>query len=1056
MSIVFVKSQDRTAESGRNNPNKPYRFSNYFTQPLKLPPNSQVAYVGSTFNMNTNGRVQTEPYYILTGIAELNYPIAIYSENETVESWSILLNNHADLVNQYGMDSDYNSIKTNPVTYQSIIQTCSTTGACFVYGNQSKPSFEMVLRVETDEVYNLDFNCCGSNPPLNFTAVGGGDYTQSGLNYTNGYFTIDSRYEGETTVFSAQSPTLQTLGSRNCGGFEVNEKTDETTKSLLLLGGGANYYNTGMSYCDMETGGYNYDWFNNPWNGTTFDRLPAFNEGAYAIVNATQTGIKRAVGQSEITDADAQRNNGGGHQTIGHLSSGGYAIWTMSNLAHEEAVAHYGIDFNNTSVTGFTGLCAGTSVGVLPCAWVRGMDSDAQSALLKYSKEVDLNASTSPLTAEGAKARYVFGFDIYEDYSGGQGNADLKIQAKVLDYVLEEGGSLEKSVYRDVGNALSISALSLGINSAVFPPYEFDATHNHYINTYDAPGGGGNKNSMLFFRFRWSTPYQMVIEFTLQEEGKATSYNPYEDIPYLPSQSPPPAVEVPTTPQDILLDNTTTGQTFNITTNTRFRDSGADSNYAPNEVYDAIFVAPAGTTASFTLNSFGFEHSTFAMYDRFAIQGSDDGVSWVNLELAGFQKSALTTPPYGDSFGGSSFSSANSINGWILPLNPARFTQIGGDPLAQVNTDYRYLKCLFTSDGSSQSSGWDINFTAISGEPSNESDPTTNWCLLASMNLDAQKHILIPAYFGDMGLYSYSAVGDPNYESTHFQHAIKGYFDLREANRYWKETANEGYASQFYTDPTIDYKFFNNGGLGGETLCYINEGDTDQSTPKLKALAYGNVEVFDAKGYINKVCKMLVNTFETDDAGQLDYFKNVRGQLLFNKGEPQPLLEMGYILGLTKQGEDNSVVVMAYKAGQINEVQQKNSVNKVQASSLAFSNHIQITNLPIQSQNGVVNSQNKTIYVINSLCVGKTQDGETYRFFCDTSPYPLWVDLNNVGEMNINRLEMLITDDKNTPQQLLMGDTDITLHFRQKPSSESGVVPTNIATTPFNSVLYQR
>jgi hypothetical protein len=1052
MSIVFVKSQDRTAETGRSNPNKPYRFSNYFSQPLKLPPNSQVAYVGSTFNMNTNGRTQTEPYYLINGIAELNYPIAIYSEGETVESWAELLNNHADLVNQYGMDSDYVGIKSQRFAYQSIFQECNTAGACFTYGNTNKGSFEMVARAESSEVYNMDFNCCGSNPPLNFTAVGGGNYTQSGLNYNNEF--IDSRYEGETTVLQESSPSLQTLGARNCGGFEVNQKTDDTTKILLLLGGGANYYNTGMSYCGMETSGYNYDWFNNPWNGTTFDRLPPFNEGAYAIVNATQTGIKRIIGMQEINNPDAQLNNGGGHDAMGDAPSGGYAIWTMSNLAHEEAVAHYGTDFNNTAVTGFTGLCAGTSVGVLPCAWVRGMDSDPQSALFKYTREVDLNNSTSPLIAEGAKARYVFGFDIYEDYSGGQGNADLKIQAKVLDYVLNENGSLDSSVYRDVGNALSITGLSLGINTAVFPPYEFDATHNHYINTYDAPSGAGNKNSMIFFRFRWTTPYQMAIEFTLQEEGKAGSYNPYTDEPYLPSSSPPPAVEVPNTPQDILLNDTTTGQTFNITTNTRFRDSGGDSDYQPDESYVATFVAPEGTTASFTLNSFTFEHSGAVMYDRLGIQGSDDGLSWTNLTLAGFQTSANTTPPYSSSFGGTLYNSSQSINGWILPRDPTIFTEIGGDPLAQVNTDYRYLRFWFISDGSAQRAGWDINFTAVSSVGGTESDPTDKWCLLASMDLDEQKHILIPAYFGDMGLYSYSAVGDPNYESTHFQHAIKGYFDLREANRYWRETANEGYASQFYTDPTQDYRFFNNGGMGGETLCFINEGDTDESTPKLKAVAYGNIETFDANGWINKVCKMLVNTFEKDDAGQTDLFKDVRGQPLFKKDEPQPLLEMGYILGLTKQGENKAVVLMAMKAGQVNEVQFINSANQIQTSSLAFSNHIQITNLPIQSQNGVVNSQNKTIYVINSLCVGKTQDGENYRFFCDTSPYPLWVDLNNVGEMNVNRLELLITDDKNTPQQLLMGDTDITLHFRQKPASENGTVPTNILTTPFNQPSY--
>ena len=1045
MSIVFVKSQDKTASSGRSNPNKPYRFANYFTQPMKLPPNSQVAYVGSTFNMNTNGRTQTEPYYLITGVAELNYPIAIYSEGETVDNWALLLNRHADLVNQYGVDGDYMGIKTNTITYQSIIQSCSTAGACFTYGNQSKGEWEMVIRAETGETYNMDFNCCGSNPPLNFTAVGGGTY-QAGINYN--FTEIDTQYVGEATVYSSNAPDNQTLDSRGCGGFEVNQKTDDTTNTTLLLAGGANYYNTGMSYVGLGSN-LTYDWFQNPWNGSSFDPLPAFNQGAYAILTATGGGIKKCIG-GQTLGTDPQISNGGGHAYIGDQSSGGYGIWTMSNLAHEEAVSHYGTDFNADTATGFTGLCAGTSVGVLPSAWIRSGNDQHSVAVDKYKLEVDLNASTSAITAEGAKARYVFGFDIYEDYSGGQGGADLKIQAKVLDYILYEGGSLEHSVYRDVGNALSIVELSQGINTATSPPYEFDTAHTHFINTYDAPGGNGNKNSMIFFRFRWSSPYQMVIEYTLQEEGKQTSYNPYTDTPYLPSGVAPPAVEVPTTPQDILLDDDTTGTTVNITTNTRFRDSGGDSNYAPNELYTMTFQAPTGTTASFTLNSFGFEHSTFAMYDRLGVQGSDDGVNWVNLELAGFQKSAITTPPYGDSFGGSSFSSANSINGWILPLDSNRFTTIGGDPLAEINTTYQYLRFSFESDGSAQESGWDINLTAKSSVGGVESDPTDKWVLMASMDLDAQKHILLPNYLGDMCLMSYSSVGDPNNTRTHFQHAIKGYFDLREGNRYFQEKVNEGYASQFYTDPVLDYRFFNNGGMGGETLCFINEGDTNQNTPKLIGLAYGNVETFDANGYINKVCKMLVNTFESDDEGQRDFFKDVRGQPLFNVNEPQPLLEMGYILGLTKQGEDTAVVEMAYKAASPNEVQTISSVNKVQTSSLAFSNHIQITNLPIQSQNGVVSSQNKTIYVINSLCVGKTQDGEDYRFFCDTSPYPLWIDLNNVGEMDINRLELLITDDKNIPQQLLIGDTDLTLQFRQKPSSQNGYVPTNIMTTPFN------
>lgn len=1048
MSIVFVKSEDKTAESGRGNPNKPYRFSNYFTQPMKLPPNSQVAYVGSTFNMNPNGRVQTEPYYFMTGIAELNYPIAIYSEQEGVSNWAELLNNHAGLVNQYGVEGDYMGAKTRQITDGRITQTCSTTGACFTYRNTEKGDWEMVSRDGYGDTFNMDFNCNRANPAYAFGGFGGGGMYPAGINWN--YDLIDTQYTQEAVRYSSgDSPNGQVLSGGNAGGMEVNVRTTDQNTRNLVYQAQANYYNVGMGYRGLN-GNLTYNWFQNAWDGSAFRKLPSFNSGSYATVYYSGTGIRKCVGNLRPS-TDSQISNTGGHQYIGHLGSGGYGIWTMSNLAYGRASQRYTTDFYSTTA-GFTGLCGGTSVGVIPQAWVRNEDNTYNTAVINYNRNLDLNVSTDPTgnTAVGAKARYLFGFDIYEDYSGGQGNADLKIQAKVLDW---ESGSLENSKYRDVGNALSITKLSQGINTATTPEYEFDTAHTHYINTYNSPSGGGNKASMIFFRFRWTSPYQMALEYTLQEEGKATSYNPYHDEPYAPSTPVPAGVEIPTTSQDILLNETTNGTTVPITTNTRFRDSGADSPYAPNENYTITFEAPAGATASFTLTSFGFEHSTGAMYDRLAIQGSNDNATYVNLELAGFQKSAIDTPPYGNSFAGATYSSSQSINGWILSKDPARFVEIGGDPNAQINTQYRYLRFSFVSDFGTQDAGWDIQMTAQSGTPGVESDPTDKWVLLANMDIDNDKHVLIPSYFGDMCLASYTSIGDRSTTREHFQHATKGYFDLREGNRYFREQVAGGYASGSYTDPVIDYKFFNNGGMGNETLCIINDSDANLSTPKLKLVPFGDVETFDANGFMTKRAKMLVNTIESDDQTQKYDFKDVKGEPLFNNNEPQPLLEMGYILGLTKQGENESVVDLTFKSGQTNIVQNKASVVKVQSSSLAFSNHIQLSNLPIQSQNGVVSSQNKTIYVINSLCVGKYQDGENYRFYCDTSPQLLWIDLNNIGELNLNRLEVLITNDENVPQQLLTDNTDITLMFREKPSRDTGYYPNNIATQPLRVSL---
>ena len=162
-------------------------------------------------------------------------------------------------------------------------------------------------------------------------------------------------------------------------------------------------------------------------------------------------------------------------------------------------------------------------------------------------------------------------------------------------------------------------------------------------------------------------------------------------------------------------------------------------------------------------------------------------------------------------------------------------------------------------------------------------------------------------------------------------------------------------------------------------------------------------------------------------------------------------LEMGYILGWVK-GNATDAGILLSKDVDVDYQTSFEGINTIQLSDSAFSNHIQITNLPIQSQNGVVSSQNKLIYVVNSLGVNSVQTDTSYRIYNDTAPVLLWVDLNNFQELNLNRLDILITDDANRPQKLLVGTTDVVLMFRQKPETAAGYLPNNIPVKMGNNL----
>ena len=156
----------------------------------------------------------------------------------------------------------------------------------------------------------------------------------------------------------------------------------------------------------------------------------------------------------------------------------------------------------------------------------------------------------------------------------------------------------------------------------------------------------------------------------------------------------------PDNPQ-VLLNDSTTG-TFHAVypgSPLKFYDEGgAYGDYSGRSDYIITFDAGLGNHISnITINSFEFEHSTSRMWDRLGIQVSNDGTNFINLgpgsgiDVEWLQTSSNPSPPWSTSFGGTSYVSAASTNGWILPMDTARARSLSSTPLsfpATIDIDY--------------------------------------------------------------------------------------------------------------------------------------------------------------------------------------------------------------------------------------------------------------------------------------------------------------------------------------------------------------------------------
>jgi hypothetical protein len=1046
MSIVFLKSDDKQNGSTLNshNPNTPSRFSNYLTQPVRLPPNSQVGYVSSQYSLGQSIDLNLKSSFLNTaeeGKTVMNMPIQMINQNREIytDNTTAIINDQVLSANEFGMDGDYTGLTYKNVFENGELQKQSDTGIIQIYDKSTdKTKLRIELRKAIDQ-YNLYFNSLGSNPSFDSTDwTPNGATVPAGLNFTN---KVDPIFQND--IQTIQTAYKSFNRPQSCFGFVTGLVTNLINAKARITQGNTNFYNTGFLAQGIEENP-EYDW--TAQAGTV--PLPNYDDDNYGVFFST-AGIKKQIGNFTPSN-EAQQSNLGGHITPGgfNITSGGYGIQGFSNTDRALVDLHY-----SASVTDRVGYC-----GIAPFyAGVQSIPA-VQQIGYQYAKEVGnpesasrgfdlqlqyfnfnntLNRSNDSQNPEGAVAHYLFGMKGQDVLVDGQQN--FQISCEILNPSLTTGTNdiFTNANFSSIGRTLDVYKLSKGINTATDDgsEYTFDAGANYSINVYDSfiP----RVNAALFFRYRWVNKNQMNIEFTLSVDGYAGTYESSTDEPYEPPGFIAPAPSVPSTPvQNIALDATTTGGSTNITSQTTFTDSGGGSgDYNPNESYEHTFVAPSGLNASFTINNIEFEHSSFSMYDRLGVQSSPDGVTWTNVSFAGFRSSATATAPWSTSFG------SPSTPGWIFPRDTATLSSLGGNPSQTFDVGERYVKFTFESDSSVQEPGWSLSMNAIDpGTTPNANDPRDKWVTLSTMNIDTTSYY-IPSYMGDIGMIYYPIAGVDGLDDNGSLRSLqKGWLDVRQTNRYFRDNNNGG--GQQYAPFSNDNPAYNENGLGILVFDSDNPEDADFtssnlingsfSAPSVFSSDSGKEGTFDLRNMYYLGVPLSTTTSE---------FYNMIGSQMFDLRTPET--EVGLSLGYNDIGSSQEVLDLEQDSTLLTLLYTLVGVNTVQPTSNSSTNHFQLTNLPIKSQNGVVSSVSKTIYITNTLCVTKTQDEGTYRFFCDRTTFPIWIDLNNLETIELNKIDVLVTTDDNIEQRNLKGTTELVIMFRQK---ETGILPNSIPT----------
>lgn len=361
------------------------------------------------------------------------------------------------------------------------------------------------------------------------------------------------------------------------------------------------------------------------------------------------------------------------------------------------------------------------------------------------------------------------------------------------------------------------------------------------------------------------------------------------------------------------------------------------------------------------------------------------------------------------------------------------FPEVGANPPAQTTYKWRwetpYAPSLYVckdydeTTGDSAGNSWTLIYNFATG-----TDNLGN----------VSNGYACPSWFGDLNLNIWNTYNT-------FDFKVRGNFDPQKSydnylfNFPISKNIDQVLGENFITEQTGLIKT----GLGFYTGTIENFNALGYQEKNIRLCIGKNTNGTDLDNFRNNITFKNINNPpnipDTEYVYPLDYFSNK-----FRIDEPRT--SIGYSLGFGNQPQ----IVITTQAGATQFINYLLSAPQViQGSRNVNSVHIQLTNLPIQSMNSMIQSQVKDIAIVpcyNETKVDEDTANNTFVFYHQVGEKN-WIDVNNIQTLNLSRLDVLLTYDNNTPAENIRDDSEVLIMFRQKPGMDRSL-PLNIQTLP--------